>query len=290
MTDIISIRLMGGLGNQLFQLFTVIAYSIEHNKTVVLPYVDKLHVGTVRNTYWETFLMGLKHLTTYNSNIHETNESLLKMQLYKESNFHYTQIPKLNARTLLFGYYQSYKYFEKYRNILLHMIQFKDHLNNTKHEYSHLFTDTDTDTDIISVHFRFADYKNIQESHPILDIQYYYNALCNICISNNKKYRILYFCQECDNDDVSQIISTLSNQFPELEFVKVDDSIQDWKQLLIMSLCNHNIIANSTYSWWAAWLNMNMNKIICYPNRWFGPALSHDIKDLFPSDWIKIYW
>ena len=286
MTDIISIRLMGGLGNQLFQLFTVIAYSIEHNKTVVLPYVEKLHVGTVRNTYWETFLMGLKHLTTFNPNINETNEDLLKMQLYKEGNFHYTPIPKLNTRTLLFGYYQSYKYFDKYRNVLLHMIHFKEHLNNTKHEYSHLFTDKET----ISVHFRFADYKNIQESHPILGIQYYYNALCNICMSNRKTYRILYFCQECDNNDVSQLIFTLSNRFPELEFVKVDDSILDWKQLLIMSLCNHNIIANSTYSWWAAWLNMNMNKIICYPYTWFGPALSHDTKDLFPSDWIKIYW
>ena len=58
MNNILSIRLMGGLGNQLFQLFATIAYGIEHTHNVVLPYVSQLHCGTVRNTYWDSFLIG----------------------------------------------------------------------------------------------------------------------------------------------------------------------------------------------------------------------------------------
>lgn len=287
MSDIVSIRLMGGLGNQLFQLFTVIAYGIEHTATVVLPYVSELHVGTVRSTYWDTFLIGLRNLTTYNMDVNETNYSLLQMPLYKEPAFHYTEIPKLNyTRTLLFGYYQSYRYFDKYNDTIQNMINLPKQQTLIKNEYHDLFLDKET----ISMHFRLGDYKNIQESHPILTIEYYYNAICSVTMNQDKPYRILYFCQKNDNVDVSQIILGLSNRFSSLEFVKVDDSIDDWKQLLIMSTCSHNIIANSTYSWWAAWFNMNINKIVCYPNVWFGPMVSHDTCDLFPSSWTKIHW
>ena len=287
MNDVVSIRLMGGLGNQLFQLFTVIAYGIEHAKTVVLPYVSELHVGTVRSTYWDTFLIGLRILTTHNTNIKVTNNSLLQLPLYKEETFHYTEIPKLNTTgTLLFGYYQSYKYFDKYRDDIYNMIHIQEQQSTIRREYGDLFSDKET----ISMHFRLDDYKNIQESHPILDVDYYYNAICNVTMNLDSPYRILYFCHKNDNKDVLQIISVLSARFPSVEFVKVDDSIEDWKQLLIMSICSHNIIANSTYSWWAAWFNMNENKMVCYPNTWFGPAVSHDTCDLFPSNWTKIYW
>lgn len=287
MPDIVSIRLMGGLGNQLFQLFTVIAYGIEYTKTVVLPYVPELHVGTVRSTYWDTFLIGLRELTTYNTNSNETNSSLLQMPLYKEKHFHYTEIPQLkDTRTLLFGYYQSYKYFDKYNDTIQNMIGLHKQQSVIRETYSDLFLDKET----ISMHFRLGDYKDIQESHPLLTLNYYYNAICSIATNQDKSYRILYFCQKNDNVDVLRIILCLSSRFPSIEFVKVDDSIDDWKQLLVMSVCSHNIIANSTYSWWAAWFNMNENKIVCYPNVWFGPDITHDTSDLFPSNWTKIYW
>ena len=82
--------------------------------------------------------------------------------------------------------------------------------------------------------------------------------------------------------------------FEDTIFIKVDDSISDWKQLLLMSGCNYNIIANSSYSWWAAYMNTNEEKIVCYPDIWFGPKIlcnrSHDehMKDMFPYDWICI--
>jgi hypothetical protein len=72
-------------------------------------------------------------------------------------------------------------------------------------------------------------------------------------------------------------------------FHKVPDMFEDWKQMLLMSVCDHNIIANSTFSWWSADLNQNPGKIVCYPGTWFGPALKkHDTRDLFPKEWIKV--
>ena len=58
--------------------------------------------------------------------------------------------------------------------------------------------------------------------------------------------------------------------------------------MLLMSLCDHNIIANSSFSWWAAYFNVNPEKIVCYSSQWFGPKCNNSTRDLFPENWIKI--
>jgi hypothetical protein len=55
-----------------------------------------------------------------------------------------------------------------------------------------------------------------------------------------------------------------------------------------MSLCKHNIIANSSFSWWGAYFNENLEKIVCYPSVWFGKNVEHNVVDLFPNRWVKI--
>ena len=77
-------------------------------------------------------------------------------------------------------------------------------------------------------------------------------------------------------------------KFPEYNFVRGDNSLQDWEQMIYMSCCHHNIIANSSFSWWAAYLNSRSDKIVCYPSVWFGPSANHDTSDLCPPEWIKI--
>jgi hypothetical protein len=119
--------------------------------------------------------------------------------------------------------------------------------------------------------------------------EYYRNALQYIIDhQSDKTFTVLYFCQEQDNDIVFNMIERLRELYPSIEFTKVDDTIPDWKQMLLMSCCSHNIIANSTFSWWGGYFNQNSDKMVCYPDKWFGPKINHDTRDLFPGDWISV--
>ena len=81
----------------------------------------------------------------------------------------------------------------------------------------------------------------------------------------------------------------LSSEFPDIRFLKAHDALDDWEQMLLMSLCKTNIIANSTFSWWSAYFNSHPDKRVYYPSNWFGPSLAmHDTRDLCPKDWICI--
>ena len=81
---------------------------------------------------------------------------------------------------------------------------------------------------------------------------------------------------------------SFNNENGILTFVRANPLLEDWEQMLLMSLCNYNIIANSTFSWWGAYLNTNICKIVCYPDKWFMPEANKDTNDLFLDDWVQI--
>jgi hypothetical protein len=145
-----------------------------------------------------------------------------------------------------------------------------------------------------------GDYKVLQNCHPILDNEYYINSIKFILnkIQSKTKWTILYFCEEEDIDEINIKVEKikagcmeyLQEQELELEFERGGEpKMEDWRQLLLMSCCQHNIIANSSFSWWAAYFNNKHDKIVCYPENWFGPQLSqHNTSDLCPKSWNKI--
>ena len=96
----------------------------------------------------------------------------------------------------------------------------------------------------------------------------------------------IFFGEEIDYNYIKTIINKLKNYFPNKTFINIDFRIPDWQQLLIMSCCTHNIIANSTFSWWGAYFNNNKNKRVYYPNNWFKNNIN--IADLCPDKWIGI--
>ena len=103
---------------------------------------------------------------------------------------------------------------------------------------------------------------------------------------------ILYFNEKEDAADVLTKIELIKKEYPFIEFKCANNDsshTEDWQQLLLMSCCQHNIIVNSTFSWWGAYFNNNPQKIVCYPKEWFGVNLkSHDISDMCPGSWYKI--
>jgi hypothetical protein len=143
--------------------------------------------------------------------------------------------------------------------------------------------------DTISLHFRLGDYKGIEHVHPIMPYKYYFDSLQLIHERKPANYTVFFFCEEQDIYYVTNTVDKLKLDFPTFNFKRASNQLEDWEQMLMMSLCSHNIIANSSFSWWGAYFNTYPNKIVCYPSLWFGPHFSgHDTSELCPDTWTKI--
>jgi len=278
---------MGGLGNQLFQIFSTISYGMNNNRCIIFPHSKLLTTGVHRPTYWDTLLQKLVCFTHIYEGNHYTYNELFAFPQYHEPKFHYQEIPLTRNynEVMLHGYFQSYKYFVKDEDTIFSLMHLEKHQLDIRTAYNEYFLNDNA----VSMHFRFGDYAKNPQSHPLLTYHYYINAITKLTNIIDYPIHILYFCEEEDNLIVTDIIHKLSLEFPHIEITKIDDTITDWKQMILMSCCTHNIIANSSFSWWGAYLNRNIEKIVCYPDRWFGPALpNHDTVDLFPDNWYKV--
>jgi len=276
---------MGGLGNQIFQIFATIAYGIKCRKQFKFLNLDKLGGGTttIRYTFWNSFFSNLKPFLT--------NELPNKLHTIRENGFPYKELSileiTLNDDILLYGYFQSYKYFHNQYDTICRLIGLDKMKENLLIK---LLNNNDFDFEkTVSMHFRIGDYKKIQDYHPLATYDYYERAIEFIKINNpSENFNILYFCEEQDIDDVLNMVNKLVAKFPNFKFTRGEKNLEDWEQMLLMSLCHHNIIANSSFSWWAAYFNSWKSKIVCYPSVWFGKIANNDTRDLCPSEWIKI--
>lgn len=279
----LSVYIQGGLGNQLFQIFALIYVSLEHKIPFTIPYYEITSVGNKRPTYWKTFL---KHLARYTFTTN--NYGFVK---YNEPSFNYNKLPAIASKHIMyFGYFQSEKYFKPMFQQICKLIKIDEFKQSVKSE----FGDTYLRSNVINVsmHFRLGDYKFLQNVHPVIDDAYYVNSLNHIVLKvENIPINVICFCEEEDKQVVLSRIKHIESQFEskQINFILCDSQIEDWKQMIFMSLCDHNIIANSTFSWWGAYLNSSVSKMVTYPSKWFGLANKHiDIVDLIPNDWIKI--
>jgi hypothetical protein len=283
----ITCNLMGGFGNQLFQIFATISYAIKSKNQFKFADLETLGGGstTLRYTFWNTFFSNLKPFLL---------KEMPGVHIIREKDFTFNELPlyeMINRDVLLFGYFQSYKYFQSNYSIICKIIgldKMKENLIN-KLQLNDINTNNLEKT--ISMHFRLGDYKKIQEFHPLATYNYYERALTHIKNYNPKEteiFTVLFFCEDNDIDDVLITINKLITKFPNYSFIRGGNTLADWEQMLFMSICHHNIIANSSFSWWGAYFNSGQDKIVCYPSVWFGKVCNNDTKDLCPPDWIKI--
>lgn len=299
----ITVNIMGGLGNQLFQIFTAIATALRNNDTFFFLKYDTLggNPGHLRHTYWNTLFKGLSdYLKPFDETSKKEIESLPS---WHERGFRFSPVPTdTNNRTLrLTGYFQNEKYFnDKYVEIT-RMLQLTEQKTEVLELYknerwaTHLIGNTRKRHTLVSTHFRIGDYTATVDIHPVMTVEYYHRTISHILeetrsTSNDGVVSFLVFYDPCDQMIVEPMIDELKKRFESnIEFIFIEDTIPDWQQLLLMSLCDHNIIANSTFSWWGAYFNDNPNKIVCYPSVWFGPVLNyHDTSDLCLKTWHKI--
>jgi len=259
----IIIKLKGGLGNQLFQVYGGVSYALNESKEY--RFDDSLFKETTnRKTYWDNIFSVFKSRIL--NDVHFT--------IVRESGFEFCKINDNMDNIILDGFYQSYKYFSENFQRISNIIQ----INNLKNEYKGSY-----DSNLCSIHFRYGDYKNVPNYHTNLGTDYYKMAIQKINELANINNFLVFFEEE-DRQQVENILS----QIPDQKYTFINNNFKDYEQLFIMSNCSHNIIANSTFSWWAAFFNENPNKIVIRPINWFGSAANLNISDLCPDNWIAI--
>lgn len=327
---LLQVNLKGGLGNQLFQIFTLLAFQRQYGLSPVgslhgAPMLDR--IGRPRPTYWTTLFDELHPMLT-NIRLESNGGSVIT---YREPSFDYTPIPNeiaaasTTADVLLDGYFQSYKYFDGYRTVIMDLLGIAQKRNLLQFPKVDA-PDDDENTAAtaaavrISMHFRRGDYLQFPGMYPILPKTYYMAALRMLLESlwwtnNNISVTVYYFCeQECEEEvygltreiatDLAAISSSSSaaNIPSYIKFIKVPDTVPDWQQLLLMSACDHHIIANSSFSWFGAYLCNNYggggssgggdatkHHFVFYPDPWFGPEFKNGTcRDLCPKYWIPI--
>jgi hypothetical protein len=211
-----------------------------------------------------------------NRNYSFTDRIKLKIFGYKKS--HYIDLERGYDKNVfrvldlyLDGYWQSYKYFIKYESKLLSKLIFKI---NIEHENAiSLAQRIKLNSNSVSIHVRLGDYLNSNVYTNLLNTNYYTDSLKQISPLDRKVYVF--------SDDINYL--SKMGQFSDFELVDTS-GLPDHYDMYLMSLCKTNIIANSTYSWWSAFLNRNFDKVVYCPSRWFEKR-KNNLDDLYPSDW-----
>lgn len=294
---IVTIEYRYGLGNQLFQIFTVIDYALRTNSKLVLHNDAELFaMQTNKENYHARHLYFDSVFKEISDNC-VSNYGDYKWDYNHHDNFgKYDDLMRYskNMHVKLNGYYLSYKYFQETRNQIIELLKINEQIAATKDKYNYLFYKNKNDM-IISMHIRMGDFKQTRDVHYILETEYYINAI-NLIINQVKnlniefdKIKLLYFCEAEDDETVSRdYINKIREHIKHrIEFIKVPNDAKDWEQMYLMSCCDHNIIGNSTFSWWGAYLSPAIDKIVVYPAQWLK---EHKTAEIFPDlalpEWI----
>lgn len=262
-------NLKGGLANILIQMAAIKSMAIDNDVDCSFPNLDK-QLDLLNNDM--TYNPKIKHAYEYNIMFEHMNVSAPTKELpIIKFPFEYETISLPNEDVFVDGFFQSEKYFTHNRVKLLEWFKIPESINEKiTNKYSKLLEQRTT-----GIHVRRGDYVRHPNHHPVQTREYY---LEGIELLKDKTDLFIVF-----SDDIPWCKENLT--IPNIVFIENE---RDYVEIYLMSLCNNNIISNSSFSWWGAWLNTNENKIVIGPKIWFGPAITFVSKDIIPETWIKI--
>ena len=263
----ITIYLKGGLGNQMFQYAYGRSQSLRKKTKLLLDLSDLLFPLYLRNketprTYaLECFNIQARiYAPTTNPLVLQYNRKFYEWISHKERSFH-------NENNFLV-----------HSSIIRTDFTLRSPLGPKAESIK---TPIEQTPDSVSLHIRRGDYVGdpaTNAHHGVLGLDYYHEA--QAYIKNTVACPTFFIF----SDDISWVKENLKIDSPTV-FVSCPE-IQDYEELILMSLCNHHIIANSSFSWWGAWLNQNINKIVIAPKQWVKNPTLH--KDICPPEWIRL--
>lgn len=289
-------NISGGLGNQMFQYATGRALSLMHGVPLLLDIRDflqySMHQGfelkhvfsapvelaspddLYKTLGWQSSRLALRLLAHPKMRLLRTNRLVI------EPHFQYfSGIKQVPSSCYLKGYWQSERYFTDMADVIRDDFRFHPPLSN---ENSHIAKNM-REVNAVSLHVRRGDYisnRNTLAVHGVCSLEYYTQAIRHIVERTTDPVFFVF------SDDIEWVKNNLQIAHP-CYLIDHNNGIESYNDMRLMSLCKHNIIANSSFSWWGAWLNSHADKIVIAPARWFVSD-TYDSADLVPADWVRL--
>ena len=289
----IIVRLMGGLGNQMFQYAFGRRLAVDRG---VLLKLDLSWFPTQDKRKFELDKLNIKAEIARESEINKIryfskNQLLRKIYSIYQGRLDYYKRSFINEKNalehdpnltvaprhcLLSGYWQSEKYFIKVAKFIQSEFTLSQPLSREAKELEKIICNT---KNTVSVHVRRGDYISEKTNHWVCSVDYYEKAIRFIA---NEVYQPHFFFF---SDDIDWVKKYLRIQHP-ATYIDNQNTHNDVEDLFLMSQCRHHINANSSFSWWGAWLGEKDGSIICTPSRWFENRPFP--KDRVPERWLRL--
>jgi len=294
--SIVIVNIIGGLGNQMFQYAFGYALAKRLGVKLVLDVSDfsgySLHNGfELRSVFGVgcerasnkilTGVFGIggaykkKIILSDRFKLHKFYSSI-----YKENNHGYnSRIYESKLGRYYHGYWQTEKYFYDYADDIRRQFMFKDKMDVP----NQVIADEIENSNSVSLHIRRGDYLSDTKSHSVhglCDLEYYQRAIRYVASHVHNPVFYVF------SDDISWVKENLKIPF-ETTYVGINRGKQSYNDMRLMSICKHNIIANSSFSWWGGWLGDYDDKIVVAPSKWFADN-SIISSDIIPDRWVKI--
>ncbi len=295
----IVVKLMGGLGNQMFQYATARAVAQRNKTSLYLDtagFFEMADIDTPRHydlgALKITGKIASKSILTQVQPLNAAYKLHHKIIRRLKSAGRIWQVGEPNAsyfnymgrapkNTYLVGWWQNQKYFNDIREILLNEFQPAKPLS----QYSQVIIEKIADSPVsVAIHVRRGDYianKQASKFHGLTPLEYYRAAATYF---QDRFPNALFVVFSDDIAWCKQNLELGNN----VVFVEPQKSRKDFEDLVIMTKCSHSVIANSSFSWWGAWLNINPNKIIIAPKVWFQDNKANSESEIVPSSWIRL--
>lgn len=294
MKEKIIVQLTGGLGNQLFQYATARSLALKQNMSL------KLDINFFKTYEWHDYSLNPFNIKKDYLSEEEIHKSLYEKPLwvrllnrlgiikgtegkiYNERSLEYdSNIFGLNTTTYLKGYWQSEKYFKDIEDVIREDFRIIPKPSAANEEILQRIKSVNA----VSLHVRrgnFVTEPHLLAFHGTCSLDYY-KAAVNYIKERVAEPEFFLF-----SNDINWCRDTLDLGI-KIHYVDINDDKTDYEDLRLMMHCNHNILANSTFSWWSAWLNENPDKMVIAPQRWFADeAMQAQTVDLIPETWIRL--
>lgn len=284
-------RLIGGLGNQMFQYAAGKRLSELHDTELKLD-ISPLLTGYNREYSLDEFNIRAEVATSNEIDNFRSRPSLLRRFLfrrdmkgphhtYKEPHFHFDEkVFSLPDNTYIEGYWQSWKYFDGISNLLRKDFSFKSIDTSGIDPILDLIRDSES----VAIHIRLGDYLKNPETHSIHGVcsPEYYAASVKYILDRVDSSHFFVF-----SDDISLAKERYPFYGLPVTYMESHAGKNSYLDMFLMARCRHFIIANSTFSWWSAWLGSRPGKIVIAPKKWFNDP-GFITKDLYMPDWVQI--